>query len=89
MKVNVNVELSVHNEVVVANMHFSDTGEIRQKRMSFKYVAKRLFLNELKTRRLEHNEIITIDKVSVIAKEDFKPNVCDCHTCKTLRSVMK
>lgn len=45
----VTIEIDPRIEIVIFNIIFLDTGEIRQKRRSKEWVMKRIFQSELKT----------------------------------------
>lgn len=51
----------ITNDDVVFNMVFLDTGEIRQKRRSKKWVMERIFYHELRTQKKNRGEIIEYD----------------------------
>ncbi len=45
----VDLEILLQEDIVTFNIRFLNTGEIRQKRRSKKWVMKRIFQSELKT----------------------------------------
>jgi len=55
MKHNVTLDVFTEGKNVVINLVFLDTGEIRQKRRSFQWLANRIFLYEKKTRKEAYN----------------------------------
>ena len=59
-EVLVEIEFDEERDLFIMNMVFVDTGEIRQKRRSGTWVAKRLFDSEIRTMKKDRDVEISI-----------------------------
>ena len=59
-KVILEIDISYAKEEIIFDMVFLDTGEIRQKRRSFEWLMRRVFLHELRTCK-KRGEIVEYD----------------------------
>ena len=68
-KTPVNIEMTFNGTVFIINIVFLETGEIRQKRRSLKWLVDRLFMSETKT--WLKNEDIELDVKEFTGIPDF------------------
>lgn len=61
-KVELEIYPNTKGDLIIFNIVFVDTGEIRQKRKLKEWVMKRIFQSELKTRRNKYDEFLELEE---------------------------
>ena len=60
--VNFEMYPNVEGDMIVFNIVFPDTGEIRQKRRSKEWVMKRIYQSELRTWNKKYGEVLELEE---------------------------